>query len=133
MRRITIAFLGVGTAFLGLLAVAQLDHTTWTEYLGNADSAHYSALKQIDKSNVGSLQIAWTYPADKKDEFEFSPLVVGNIAYVVAKGGSLVALDASTGQGRNSGTDRRFSWEYGVGAARLSKLELSFTLLPADL
>jgi quinoprotein glucose dehydrogenase len=97
-RRTTIAFLGVGTAFLGLLAVAQLDHTTWTEYLGNADGAHYTALKQIDKSNVGGLQIAWTYPAEQKDQFESSPLVVDNIAYVVAKGGSLVALDASTGE-----------------------------------
>jgi len=38
-------------------------HTTWTQYLGGPDSTQYSALKQINKSNVKQLELAWTFPA----------------------------------------------------------------------
>jgi quinoprotein glucose dehydrogenase len=72
--------------------------TSWKEYLGGADSSHYSALKQINTGNVNKLQVAWTYPAGDDVSYTFSPLVVDNIAYFAAKQGSLVAVDASTGK-----------------------------------
>ena len=34
---------------------------TWSQYLGGADSSQYSALDQINKSNVARLEVAWTY------------------------------------------------------------------------
>ena len=37
-------------------------YTTWSDYGGAADSAQYSALSQINRANVKSLQVAWTYP-----------------------------------------------------------------------
>ena len=43
------------------LAFAQ-SHTAWSDYGGAADSAQYSALKQINRANVGKLKVAWTYP-----------------------------------------------------------------------
>ena len=48
-------------------------------------------------SNVDKLEVAWSYPATDGVYF-FCPLVVDNIAYVAAKQGALVALDATTGK-----------------------------------
>ena len=41
-------------------------YTTWREYGGGAHSSQYSALKQIDKSNVAKLEIAWTFPTGER-------------------------------------------------------------------
>ena len=38
-------------------------YTTWSDYEGSAGSAQYSALTQINKSNVAQLQQVWFYPA----------------------------------------------------------------------
>jgi len=73
-------------------------HATWSDYLGAADSAQYSALKQIDKSNVNQLQVAWSYPTGDKVNYDFNPIVVDGVMYVLAKNNSLVALDAATGR-----------------------------------
>lgn len=43
-------------------APAAQDYKTWTDYGGGPDSSHFVDLKQIDKSNVGQLEVAWTYP-----------------------------------------------------------------------
>src|SRR2546421_10999481 len=76
---------------------AQKGGAGWKEYLGGPDSSHYSPLKQINTSNVNKIEVAWTYPAPDGNSV-FCPLVVDNIAYVAAKSGSLVALDAATGK-----------------------------------
>jgi glucose dehydrogenase len=34
----------------------------WKDYAGSADAAQYSALKQIDRSNLGQLELARFYP-----------------------------------------------------------------------
>ena len=83
--------------FAGSLT-AQKDRTSWKEYLGGPDSSHYSPLKQINRDNVGKLEVAWSYSTGDDGVYFFSPLVVDNVAYVAAKQGSLVALDATTGK-----------------------------------
>jgi len=56
-------FVGVFLAVFGISAwAAKRPFTTWSQYLGGADSSQYSALKQINKSNVAKLEVAWTYP-----------------------------------------------------------------------
>src|SRR2546429_7610836 len=77
---------------------AQQARTTWKEYLGGPDSAHYSALKQISTSNAAKLEVAWSYATGDNGIYTFSPLVVDNFAYIAAKEGSLVALEAATGK-----------------------------------
>jgi quinoprotein glucose dehydrogenase len=77
--------------------LAQKAAVGWKEYLGGPDSSHYSPLKQINTSNVNKLEVAWTYAAPDGTSV-FCPLVVDNIAYISAKGGALVALDATTGK-----------------------------------
>ena len=73
-------------------------NTGWAEYLGGPDSSHYSPLKQVNTGNVNKLQVAWSYDTGNDQTYTFSPLVVENIAYVAAKQGALVALDATTGK-----------------------------------
>ena len=77
---------------------ATAPHTTWRDYAGGADGSQYSALKQIDRSNVQTLQIAWTYPTGDGGNYLFNPLVVDGVMYVLAKGNSIVALDAAEGK-----------------------------------
>lgn len=79
-------------------AVAQRPYTTWSTYLGSEDSSHYTALKQINRSNVTQLQVAWTYPTGDQATYTFNPLIVGHMMYVIAKNFSVVALDAATGR-----------------------------------
>ena len=62
------------------------------------DASQYSALKQINESNVSTLQVAWTYPTGDGGGYLFNPIVVDGMMYVQAKGGSIVALDAATGK-----------------------------------
>ena len=52
-------------------------HAGWSDYGGAADSAQYSALKQVNRSNVSKLQMAWTYPTGDNRTYNFNPLVVG--------------------------------------------------------
>ena len=82
---------------VGLSAFAQ-DHKTWSDYGGAADSAQYSALAQINRSNVTKLAVAWTFPTGDNNKYLFNPIVVGDVMYVLAKNNSIVALDAATGK-----------------------------------
>src|SRR5688572_19738651 len=74
----------------------KFDFESWDQYLGGADSSQFSSLAQVDKSNVGQLEVAWTYATD--ENYLFNPLIVGDTMYVLAKGRSIVALDAATGR-----------------------------------
>lgn len=73
-------------------------HTTWRDYGGAEDSSQYSALKQINRSNVKKLQIAWIYPTGDSNEYFFNPIMVDGLLYVLAKKNSIVALDAANGK-----------------------------------
>ena len=79
-------------------ALAEQNHKAWMDYGGGADSSHFVALDQIDKSNVSQLRIAWNYPTGDDRSYLFNPIVVDNVAYVLARNSSLVALNAATGQ-----------------------------------
>ena len=88
-------------AFLLLACTAlysQQPYATWSDYGGSADTMQYSALKQINKSNVKQLAVAWTYSTGDSRQYLFNPIVVDGTMYVQAKDNSLVALDAATGR-----------------------------------
>jgi quinoprotein glucose dehydrogenase len=72
-------------------------HATWRDYGGASDSAQYSELAQIDRSNVAKLEVAWSYPTADNNPYSFNPIVVDGVMYVLAKNNSIVALDAATG------------------------------------
>jgi quinoprotein glucose dehydrogenase len=73
-------------------------HVTWKDYNGGPDSSKYVALDEITKANVDQLEVAWIYPTGDSNSYQFNPLVVDNVMYVLAKNNSLVALDATTGK-----------------------------------
>jgi glucose dehydrogenase len=73
-------------------------HRTWKDYAGGPDSSKFVALDQITRTNVAQLQVAWTYPTDDALNYQFNPVIVDNVMYVLAKNSSLVALDATTGK-----------------------------------
>ena len=89
----------------GIFSAAQnvptdANYLHWSSYGGTPDSAQYSGLRQIDKTNVRDLKVAWTYPVQDRNHYYFSPIVVHDVMYVMAKNNSIVALDAATGKER---------------------------------
>lgn len=78
--------------------IADDQHVTWTNYGGGADQSKYSKLDQIDKTNVSQLTVAWEYETGDNSVYQFNPIIVDTIMYVLAKNNSLVALHAATGE-----------------------------------
>jgi glucose dehydrogenase len=83
----------------GQSAPPRAPYTTWSQPGGSPGALQYSALKQIDKSNVASLELKWFYPAPgPSGRFAFSPLVVDEVMYFVGRERTVVAVDALTGK-----------------------------------
>ena len=83
-------------AVSGLTGLAQSSADRWWTGYGNGpDNSRYFESRQIDRSNVGQLQVAWTYPFGDTGS---SPIVVRGVAYGRGRNGSLVAVDAGTGK-----------------------------------
>jgi len=93
-----LAHISAMCAAVAMLCAGQAVRTDWRDYLGGPDSSHYSDLKQIDVHNIHDLDVAWSYPTGDDLSYTFSPLVIDNIAYIAARKGSLVAVDATTGK-----------------------------------
>src|SRR5689334_3037368 len=92
----TYAVVLAGGVASGLTALAASPADLWWIGYGNgADNSRYFASRQIDKSNVGRLQVAWTYAFGDTGS---SPIVVRGVAYGRGRNGSLVAVDARTGK-----------------------------------
>jgi PQQ-dependent dehydrogenase (methanol/ethanol family) len=56
--------------------------SNWAAQAGDYANHRYSDLKQIDSSNVGQLQVAWTMSTGVLRGHEGSPLVIGETMYV---------------------------------------------------
>ena len=96
-RWISLSVMAVAAALL--FAAAPPKYTTWSDYGGSSDSMQYSALKQINKSNVSRLELAWSYPVPgTSGRFGFNPLIADGVMYVLGKDNAIVALDAATGK-----------------------------------
>ena len=94
---IILAALPLTLTVRGQSVLARNPYTTWSDYGGSADSMQYSALRQINKSNVAQLQQAWFYPVtDRNGAFSFNPIVVDGVMYVLGRKNSITALDAAT-------------------------------------
>ncbi len=71
----------------------------WTRSHGNAHSTRYSALRQINRRNVGRLQIAWVYHSgDGKGNIQSNPIIADGVMYAPTVGQYMVALNAETGK-----------------------------------
>ena len=83
----------VAVVFTGL--VAAQGNSWWRDNLGGPGSSHFSSLDQINKSNVGQLQVAWFYPYGNTG---FNPIMAEDMMFVSGRNSSLIALDPATGK-----------------------------------
>jgi len=83
----------------GIASIASLAQSPagkwWPGYGNGADNSRYFASRQISKTNVTQLQVAWNYPYG---DTSFAPIVVRGVIYGRGRNGSLVAVDAKTGK-----------------------------------
>src|SRR5260370_29884001 len=71
----------------------------WPAYGGNPNGTRYSSLKQINRSNVSRLRVAWTYDtADGPGDPQTQPIVVNQVLYGLTPKHKVVALAAATGK-----------------------------------
>ncbi|MDQ3996751.1 MAG: PQQ-dependent dehydrogenase, methanol/ethanol family [Gemmatimonadota bacterium] len=90
---------------------ARSEPHNWPTYYGAYDGQRYSALDQINASNVRNLRPAWSFQAGvigliatpATYAFEAAPIVVDGVMYVSGFDGYVWALDAATG---------RMLWQY---------------------
>ena len=75
----------------------------WLNWRGDNRAWGYSPLDQIDSSNVGQLQLQWSWALDNTGAVQAAPLVHDGIMFVPAPRGVVVALDAANGD---------LIWEY---------------------
>ena len=96
----TLALLLAALAILrGASVPAKQPYTTWSDYGGGLENMQYSALRQINKSNVNKLELAWFYPVpETTGRFGFNPVIVDGAMYVLGKDHAIVALDAVSGK-----------------------------------
>jgi len=98
--------------FLATVLRAQEDlgaQRDWPAYGGDPEGTRYSSLTQINRSNVGQLQVAWQFDPGEgtpNGRFQAQPIVVNGILYGVTPGSSVVALDGATGK-------VKWSWKSG--------------------
>ena len=70
----------------------------WPSHGLNYQENRFSPLKQIDKSNVKKLGLAWSYDLDAIRGVESTPVVVNGVMYVTAPSSVVHAVDAKTGK-----------------------------------
>src|SRR5215203_4472939 len=72
--------------------------TSWKDYGGGPDQSKYVVVDGINKKNVNQLKPAWSYSTGDDRVYQWNPIIIDTIMYVLAKNSSLVALNAVTGK-----------------------------------
>ncbi|HUL35869.1 MAG TPA: PQQ-binding-like beta-propeller repeat protein [Candidatus Eisenbacteria bacterium] len=80
----------------------------WPVYGGTPDNNHYSPLSQINRDNVKSLRIAWTFDTGETGGLQTSPIIVDSVLYGITPSQNILALDAATG---------KLLWKFNSGIA----------------
>ena len=96
-RRYLVIALALAAGFAAV-ATSRAQSSTdkwWTGFGNGPDNARYFASRQVDRSNVNRLQVAWTYPFGDTGG---NPIVVRGVIYGRGRNGSIVAVDAATGK-----------------------------------
>jgi len=71
----------------------------WHRSHGDHSSNRYSRLRQINKTNVRDLQVAWTYrSSDGVANIQANPVIAEGIMYVPTGGHNIAAINALTGK-----------------------------------
>ncbi|MEX0759505.1 MAG: lanthanide-dependent methanol dehydrogenase XoxF5 [Tistlia sp.] len=78
----TLAGLAVGASANDELLQMQQNPKEWVMPTGNYANWRYSELDQINKGNVGDLQVAWTFSTGVLRGHEGGPLIIDGLMYV---------------------------------------------------
>src|SRR5436190_11568059 len=73
----------------------------WAVTGGDAGNTRYSPLSQINRDNVGRLEVAWVYhtgDAGRSSQIQATPIVVHGILYSTSAAGRAFALRAESGE-----------------------------------
>jgi quinoprotein glucose dehydrogenase len=70
----------------------------WAVYGGTPENNHFSPLKQINRSNVKQLTVAWTFDTEEEGGLQTSPIVVDGVLYGLTPSQKVFALNAATGK-----------------------------------
>ncbi|NMG73898.1 pyrroloquinoline quinone-dependent dehydrogenase [Aromatoleum diolicum] len=85
----------------------------WPQYHRSYNAWRFSPLKEIDKSNVGQLKVAWIHqPGNITHGIQATPIVIDGVLYYVSAENNVWAVDAATG---------RTLWHYAAKLNPLSK------------
>jgi len=95
VRHAAVTALAIGLSGIAAGRAQSPRDVWWPGYGNGPDNSRYFAARQIDKSSVTRLQVAWTYPHGDTGS---SPIVVRGVIYGRGRNGSLVAVDARSGQ-----------------------------------
>ena len=98
-------------ALIALLAIATpaAQEISWPANGRDVEGTRYLPASEIDRSNVGRLEVAWTYHTGETEprfatrkpaSFEATPLVVDGTMFVGTPLGRVIALDPATGKER---------------------------------
>jgi PQQ-dependent dehydrogenase (methanol/ethanol family) len=80
------------------LVDAAREPESWLTHGGDYAEQRFSALSEIDESNVEELGLAWSFDLETERGVEATPLVADGVMYVSAPFSVVHALDAATGQ-----------------------------------
>jgi quinoprotein glucose dehydrogenase len=77
----------------------------WPHYGGTLAGQRYSLAREINRENVGKLQLVWTYHTGEEQgsvgtTFEVTPLNIGDSLYLCTPHSLVISLDAETGAER---------------------------------
>jgi quinoprotein glucose dehydrogenase len=74
------------------------DNAPWSRSHGGDACRRYSPLAQINRDNVKSLKVAWTYHSnDGPENLQCNPVVIDGTMYAPTSGNHVVAINAATG------------------------------------
>lgn len=96
-----LAILGLGILGSCTDTAIKRDYATWESYLGDQARTHYSSLDQINKENVGMLEVAWTYhtgDGDDKSYIQCNPLIIDSTLFGTSPKLKVFAINAKTGK-----------------------------------
>lgn len=103
----------------------------WLHWRGTQNAWAYSPLDQINRDNVGQLQLVWSWAMEDRGAGQAAPLVHDGIMFLPNPRGVIQALDAANGD---------LLWEYrpgitpvveGSGAIALGPEQLGDTMMAA--
>lgn len=83
--------------------IGQQAYRSWEVYGGSEENIKYSALDEIDTTNVSSLKLVWEYASGEASEtnmtdMKTNPIIIDGVLYGLNPQLKLFALDAASGE-----------------------------------